>query len=183
MLDNLLSERVEKWKNKALFERKSVALKDLNKEMEEGSKELDMLLKKKKKLYDASGKDEDEDDRDAEDPLANLDGNENSADFKGRTERLAVRLQIREAESSIDGITRDLDLLNTDLEDLADKVAFYLHNHDARHAIIQKGYQQVQNFTLTKQLKNQAPFKKGKERMKINMKKIFLLFFMIVEEV
>ena len=119
MLDNLLSERVEKWKNKALFERKSVALKDLNKEMEEGSKELDMLLKKKKKLYDASGKDEDEDDRDAEDPLANLDGNENSADFKGRTERLAVRLQIREAESSIDGITRDLDLLNTDLEDLA----------------------------------------------------------------
>ena len=119
MLDNLLSERVEKWKNKALFERKSVALKDLNKEMEEGSKELDLLLKKKKQLYDASGKDEDEDDHDAEDPFANLDGNENSADFKGRTERLAVRLQIREAESSIDGITRDLDLLNTDLEDLA----------------------------------------------------------------
>ena len=119
MLDNLLSDRVEKWKNKALFERKIAALKELNKEMEEGSRELDVLLKKKKELYDLSSKDEDEDDHDAEDPLANLDGNENSIDFKGRTERLAVRLQVREAESSIDGITRDLDLLNTDLEDLA----------------------------------------------------------------
>lgn len=39
-------------------------------------------------------------------------------------------------------------------DDLADKVFLYLHNEDARRAIIQKGHQQAQNFTLTKQLKN-----------------------------
>lgn len=41
-----------------------------------------------------------------------------------------------------------------DADDLASKVAFYLHNQDARRAITQKGFEQAQNFTLTKQLKN-----------------------------
>ena len=124
MLENLVSERVEKWKNKALFERKSATLKELNKELEQEAKELDALLKKKKEMYDASGKEEDQDDIDAEDFSLNdtCDANESVEDIERRAERLAVRLRVREAEGTIDAITRDLDLLNTDLEDLAQQL-------------------------------------------------------------
>lgn len=121
MLDGFVSDRVEKWKNNALFERKSNTLKELNKELEQEAKELELLMKKKKVLYDAAGKDEDQDDHDAEDFSLNntCDADETSEDIEERTERLAVRQRIREMEGSIDGITRDLDLLNTDLENLA----------------------------------------------------------------
>ena len=121
MLDGFVSDRVEKWKNNALFERKSNTLKELNKELEQEAKELELLMKKKKVLYDASGKEEDQDDHDAEDFSLNntCDADETSEDIEERTERLAVRQRIREMEGSIDGITRDLDLLNTDLENLA----------------------------------------------------------------
>ena len=121
MLDGFVSDRVEKWKNNALFERKSNTLKELNKELEQEAKELELLMKKKKVLYDAAGKEEDQDDHDAEDFSLNntCDADETPEDIEERTERLAVRQRIREMEGSIDGITRDLDLLNTDLENLA----------------------------------------------------------------
>jgi hypothetical protein len=124
MLDNLVSDRVEKWKNKALFERKSAALRELNKELEQEARELDVLLKKKKEMYDLSGKEEDQDDMDAEDFSLNdtCDANESVEDIERRAERLAVRLRVRETEGTIDAITRDLDLLNTDLEDLAQQL-------------------------------------------------------------
>lgn len=41
-----------------------------------------------------------------------------------------------------------------DADDLANKVAFYLQHEGARHSITQKGFEQAQNFTLTKQLQN-----------------------------
>ena len=129
MLDNLLSDRVEKWKNKALFQRKTASLRDLNKELEAGAKELEMLLRKKKSLYDATNKDEDEDDRDAEDSADDLNAGV-SDEVEKRMERIAVRLQVKEAESFIDGITRDLDLLNTDLEDLAQQLESKENNND-----------------------------------------------------
>ena len=121
MLDGFVSDRVEKWKNNALFERKSNTLKELNKELEQEAKELEVLMKKKKVLYEAAGKEEDQDDHDAEDFSLNntCDADETTEDIEARTERLAVRQRIREMEGSIDGITRDLDLLNTDLENLA----------------------------------------------------------------
>jgi hypothetical protein len=121
MLDGFVSDRVEKWKNNALFERKSNTLKELNKELEQEAKELEILMKKKKVLYEAAGKEEDQDDHDAEDFSLNdtCDADETTDDIEARTERLAVRQRIREMEGSIDGITRDLDLLNTDLENLA----------------------------------------------------------------
>jgi hypothetical protein len=124
MLDNLVSDRVEKWKNKALFERKSAALMELNKELEQEARELDVLLKKKKEMYDLAGKEEDQDDMDAEDfsPNDTCDANESVEDIERRAERLAVRLRVRETEGTIDAITRDLDLLNTDLEDLAQQL-------------------------------------------------------------
>ena len=121
MLDGFISDRVEKWKNNALFERKSNTLKELNKELEQEAKELEALMKKEKVLYEAAGKEEDQDDHDAEDFSLNnkCDADETTEDIEARTERLAVRQRIREMEGSIDGITRDLDLLNTDLENLA----------------------------------------------------------------
>jgi hypothetical protein len=121
MLDGFVSDRVEKWKNNALFERKSNTLKELNKELEQEAKELEVLMKKKKVLYEAAGKEEDQDDHDAEDFSLNntCDADETTEDIEARTDRLAVRQRIREMEGSIDGITRDLDLLNTDLENLA----------------------------------------------------------------
>ena len=124
MLDNLVAERVEKWKNKALFERKSSTLRELNKELEQETRELDMLVKKKKDLYASSGKDETQDDHDAEDFSLNstCDANEGIEDVERRSARLAIRQQIRESEGTIDSITRDLDLLNTDLEDLAQQL-------------------------------------------------------------
>ena len=44
MLDGFVSDRVEKWKNNALFERKSNTLKELNKELEQEAKELELLM-------------------------------------------------------------------------------------------------------------------------------------------
>ena len=130
MLDGFVSDRVEKWKNNALFERKSNTLKELNKELEQEAKELEVLMKKKKVLYEAAGKEEDQDDHDAEDFSLNntCDADETTDDIEARTERLAVRQRIREMEGSIDGITRDLDLLNTDLENLAQNLEGFQMN-------------------------------------------------------
>jgi hypothetical protein len=97
MLDNLVTDRVERWKSKELFERKGVALKELNRELESETRELDMLLEKKRTLYEATGKEEDDDDHDEEDSSLNghTSDSESSESASMRMERLSVRLQVR----------------------------------------------------------------------------------------
>ena len=131
MLDNLVNDRVEKWRNKTLFLRKSNTLKELNKELEESAKELDILIKRKKELYGTVGKNDgkgdgngNDDEEDDDEDIENIENNNelSSEEISKKNEKIKIKLQIREIEGSIDGITRDLDLLNTDLEDLAQQL-------------------------------------------------------------
>lgn len=95
LLENLVTRRCDTWKIDALVQRKQLALKELYENLTIDSTELNRLLDRKTELYKDCGKDEDEDDFDAEnhteDALRNNEY-EISKETEKRNERIG-RLQ------------------------------------------------------------------------------------------
>ena len=138
MLDNLVYDRVEKRRVKALYERKSQSLRELNREMIQEACEMEALLARRKAL---GGSDLDEEDEDPFAAAANLDLEEervgtedlsfvmatpaplSDEEVDRRAELAEVRLCLRQCEANIDRLSRELDLYNADLDDLAERMA------------------------------------------------------------
>lgn len=112
MLDALIDERVERHLMKRLYQRKSAALQELNREMLAEAVEMEGLLGRLKAL----GGDEDEDDEEVEAEEGDEEEDER------RCERVEVRHSIRICEANIDRISRELDLYNADLDDLSERM-------------------------------------------------------------
>lgn len=112
MLDALIDERVERHLMKRLYQRKSAALQELNREMLAEAVEMEGLLGRLKAL----GGDEDEDDEEVEAEEGDEEEDER------RCERIEVRHSVRICEANIDRISRELDLYNADLDDLSERM-------------------------------------------------------------
>ena len=112
---SLIDDRVEKNLMKRLFERKSGALQELNREMLAEAVEMESLLAR---LRNLGGEDED----DAVSGIEAGSGSDEEEDEEDgrREERAQVQKSVRMCESSIDRISRELDLYNTDLDDLTE---------------------------------------------------------------
>jgi len=109
MLDNLVHDRVDAKRAKALCDLKSKLLRDLNKELVQEACEMEALLSKEKMLR---GKDNDDDDDDEDEEMS----------LSCKTELLEVREAIRSVENNIDRITRELDIYNADLDELSHRI-------------------------------------------------------------
>jgi kinesin family protein 4/21/27 len=100
MLDNLVSDRVEKRLVKAQYEHKSAALQELNREMVAEACEMKVLLAQRKTTDET---------KDA-----------GSHIISAEEEELSHQIDI--CESNIDRITRELDIYNADLDDLSERM-------------------------------------------------------------
>lgn len=110
MLDNLITDRVERHLMKRLYEHKSASLQGLNREMLSEALEMEALLARLKVLG-AEPTDEDEDEEDDEAVADDV-----------KEEKATLRREVKVCEASIDRIARELDLYNADLDDLSDRM-------------------------------------------------------------
>jgi len=118
MLDNLIEDRVDRHHMKRAYERKSSALQELNREMLGEALEMEALVARLKSL----GGDADVDEDDFDDGCDDEERENGGIPPEVRAERASVRRDIRVCETSIDRITRELDLLNADLDDLSERM-------------------------------------------------------------
>ena len=118
MLDNLIKDRVERRRTRALYEKKLQELQELNEEMTAEACRMQLLLGRKLELeiqINEAAQSEDAADENI-DSLTNI----KSSDDIEILQRLQVDLQ--EVEVNIDRMSRDMGLYNADLEDLAMRI-------------------------------------------------------------
>lgn len=97
MLDNLVTDRVDKRLIKAQYEQKSAALQELNREMVAEACEMKVLLSQRK-------------------------ANDEKEGGAATVEDEELSQQISICEANIDRITRELDVYNADLDDLSERM-------------------------------------------------------------
>ena len=109
MLDSLVEDRVEGRRNRSLYAEKTKRLKQLNEELLEEACDMEGLLEKRREL-----------EKEMERAMGQEGGVLVMEELKVALE--ALQTDIRKNEVVIERITRELDLLNTDLEELSGKV-------------------------------------------------------------
>ena len=110
VLESIIAERVERRCVLALYDKKSAALDELNKELLAEMQYLDRLVQERRQLLNGQPEE-------AFEEL--LDG---AVPSRQHAEYLAVKEGVSNVESSIDRISRELDFYNADLDDLAGRI-------------------------------------------------------------